>query len=141
MGRSLILAREVPGNLDRIFEEFVDGKLAKRAKLELRWEGLDVTRVFLTALRARGFSSATVADIPAEPGERIPAFVIRGGFAYFGWVFWEQFTDRKKRKLFGSEVRNEKGDWELQIPPHSHEMVYANISLKMEMDIQRPGNW
>lgn len=97
-----------------------------------------MTSQFIGALAARGFFPATVEKAPVEPGERIPAFVLRDGWAYFGWVFWEKFSSVRSRKLFGSDIRNTKGDWEIQIPPRSSEILYANVRMKREMDIDMP---
>ena len=89
-------------------------------------------------LLAGGYRPSTVADTEVSPGERVPAFFIGGQTAYFGWVFWEKFTPRRSRKLWGSEVRNRRGDWEIQIPASGREVIYVNNSLKREMDIDRP---
>ena len=69
--------------------------------------------------------------------ERVPALMIRDMRAYFGWVFVERFTEKKSRKLFGSVVRNKKGDWLVQMPSNSSERVYANLDLKIEMEAER----
>jgi hypothetical protein len=45
------------------------------------------------------------------------------------------------RKLWGSVVRNKKGDWAIQIPPTKPTTIYANPLLKIEMDIEHPGEW
>ena len=68
-----------------------------------------------------------------------PAFYVEDTTAYFGWVFWEKFTSAKRRKLWGSVVRNEKGDWAIQISPTKTTTIYVNEKLKTEMDIERQG--
>ena len=80
----------------------------------------------------------TVERVDVRPGERVPAFYIDNTVAYFGWVFWEQFTSWKIRKLWGSVIKNERGDWDIQIPPTRITVIYANESLKLEMDIDHP---
>ena len=130
--------KNMRAGLVEIFGEFIEGKLAKRARLDLHDNGEDLTPQFVHALRSRGFIPAPVAEVAVAPGERVPAFLLRDGCAYFGWVFWEKFSASKSRKLFGSDVRNAKGDWEIQISPRSSEAVYANVAMKRDMDIDRP---
>jgi hypothetical protein len=45
------------------------------------------------------------------------------------------------RKLFGSVVRKEKGDWAIQIPPTRDTIIYANVTLKSDMDIESPSGF
>lgn len=80
----------------------------------------------------------TVGDVDVQPGERVPAFYIKSSTAYFGWIFWEKFSDLKLRKLWGSVVRNAKGDWAIQIPAGRGTKIHAGLSLKIEMDIENP---
>jgi hypothetical protein len=68
----------------------------------------------------------------------VPAFYIEGRTACFGWVFWEKFSSAKLRKLWGSVIRNEKGEWSIQISPTKTTTIYADERLKAEMDIERP---
>jgi hypothetical protein len=82
-----------------------------------------------------------VREVPVQPGQRVPAFYIDSGTAYFGWIFWEKFSQLRMRKLFGSVVRNEKGDWAIQIPEKRNTVVYANESLMSEMDIDNPSGF
>ncbi len=131
--------------LRETFRDIIDGKTVKRAKHELLFSGVDVSNVFLQELEKKNFLPVTVEQVQCEPGERVPAFYVDGADAYFGWVFWEKFTELRLRKLFGSIVRNEKGDWEIQIPAlpagkqtHSSKIIYANLHQKLEMDIEHP---
>ncbi len=121
--------------LSEIFADIIEGKTVKRSKHDLQWERRDVSTEFIQALRERGYTPTVVARVEIAPGERVPAFYIDEGFAYFGWVFWEKFSQRKLRKLFGTVVRNAKGDWEIQIPDKRNTVIYANRALKTEMDI------
>lgn len=73
-----------------------------------------------------------------EPGERVPAFCIMDGKAHFGWVFWEVFSSDRKRKLFGSCMKNTKGDWAIMLARTA--MVYACVDRKELMDIDRPSS-
>ena len=125
-------------NIREALADIVDGRTVKRAKHELLHDGADLTPVFLEILGERGYRAVTVADVPVEPGERIPAFLLVGTTALFGWVFWEQFTSWKLRKLWGSVIKNARGDWDVQIPEARPTVIYANTSLKLEMDIDHP---
>jgi hypothetical protein len=122
-------------------QEIIDGKIVHRGKHELVWEGKNVVDEFTTRLIASGYEIRTVKEIDISPGERVPGFIIRGSTAYFGWVFWEKFTPRQIRKLWGSVVRNEKGDWAIQIPPANAEPIFVNRNQKTQMDIENPAQF
>lgn len=94
--------------------------------------------LFAEELERRGFSPTSVAAADVEPGQRAPAFYIEGEMAYFGWVFWEKFTATRSRKLFGSVVRNAKGDWLVQISQRQPTRIYVQHSGTIAMDIDRP---
>ena len=121
--------------LSEIFADIIEGKTVKRSKHELTWERRDLSTEFIQALSEHGYKPTIVERVDVAPGERVPAFHIDDGHAYFGWVFWEKFSQLKLRKLFGSVVRNAKGDWAVQIPEKRKTVIYANQSLKTEMDI------
>ncbi len=125
-------------DLKTVLAEFIDGALAKRSRLDLRWEDHDVTTQFLEALVSRGYTRTTVGDARVRPGERAPAFLVRDGTAYFGWIFWEKYSDRKLRKLFGSVIRNTKGDWAIQVTERMPELLFSNPDRIMQMDIDAP---
>jgi hypothetical protein len=120
------------------FVDIIEGKNVKRIVHELRYEGNDISVLFIEELERRGYHPTTVDKVNVQPGERVPAFYIQDGVAYFGWVFWEQFTSWKLRKLWGSVLKNVKGDWEIQIPVTRATTIYANEALKLEMDIDHP---
>ena len=48
------------------------------------------------------------------------------------------FMELRLRKLFGTVVRNTKGDWLITLPSNSTKIIYADISQIFEMDIDRP---
>lgn len=127
-----------PLGLEAVFDDIITGSGVHRSKHELVIDGRDVTGRFQSALARNGFSAMTVGDVDLQPGERVPAFYIRGSTAYFGWIFWEKFSDLKLRKLWGSVVRNAKGDWAIQIPAGRTTTIHAGLSLKIEMDIENP---
>lgn len=123
---------------EEIFRDIILGSGVKRSKHELVWNGNDLTAAFIAALRRSGFHPLTVGETEIEPGERIPAFFLEGHTAYFGWVFWEKFSRLRLRKLFGTVVRNAKGDWLHQLPSNSTTIIYADPSHVLPMDIDRP---
>ncbi len=131
----------IPPTLAEVFADIIEGKNVKRARHELQWEGRDVSLEFSEALQRHGYTATTVSGTTLHPGERVPAFLIEDGMAYFGWIFWEKFTQLRLRKLFGSVVRNAKGDWAIQISEKRNTTIYANLSLKTEMDIENPSGF
>ncbi|HTX19793.1 MAG TPA: hypothetical protein VMG34_14150 [Bacteroidota bacterium] len=120
------------------FREIIDGKTVKRSRHELTFGGIEVPNIFIDELEKKNFLPATVAAIPCLQGERVPAFVVEDSSAYFGWIFWEKFSERRLRKLFGSVVKDDQGKWAVQVPENSQRVVYANAALKIEMDIDHP---
>jgi hypothetical protein len=124
--------------LREALEEIVDGKSVKRGRHDLRWESQDVVNAFIQVLQDHGYVLTTVQDVDVCPGERVPAFYVFERTAHFGWIFWEKFSRRKMRKLFGSVVRNAKGGWAIQIPTARATALYANPGLKCEMDLDNP---
>lgn len=118
--------------------DFVTGKGAVRTKLDLMVDGRDLSELFCEVLRESGFTETSVANVQVLPGERVPAFFLDRSIAYFGWVFWEKFTERRMRKLWGSVIRNAKGDWSIQIPEGKRLTIYADNSSKIEMDMDKP---
>lgn len=131
-------------NRDLIFESLRDlatGNGVKRTRHTLIVDGRDYTDKFIQVLKDAGFDPVTIAEAPVEPGERVPAFYIKDSTAYFGWIFYEKFTGQKMRKLWGSTVRNQKGDWAIQISPKKNITVYANSKQKTPMDLDRPTDW
>ena len=123
------------------FVEIIEGRNVKRVRHSLCHEGIDWSGCFIETLEHLGYTPATVDEIVVRPGERVPAFLVADGVAFFGWIFWEQFTSWKIRKLWGSVMRNERGDWAIQIPPTRPTMVFANRSLLLEMDIDHPSEF
>jgi hypothetical protein len=123
------------------FKEIIDGKSVKRSKHELVFGGVDVSNIFIEELDKKNFVPTTVGGVQCAEGRRVPAFTIEESFAFFGWVFWEKFTELRLRKLFGSVVRNEKGDWAIQISPGSQKTIYANPGQALDMDIDHPFEW
>jgi hypothetical protein len=140
-GRSFYILRTMRASGERLrgaLRDIIAGKIVKRSKHELVFEGEDLTVPFIDELQKCGYHPSTVERVTVNPGERIPAFYLMNSTAYFGWVFWEQFTSWKMRKLWGSVLKNDKGDWDIQIPVTRDVTLYANERLKLEMDIEHP---
>ncbi len=113
----------------------------KRGRHELRVDGEDLSGLFLEALRLEGFEPAVVRDVDVSLGERVPGFLVRGGRADFGWVFWEKFTAERSRKLFGSVARNAKGDWDAQLGAGSRETIHVSLAGRTATDPDRPSSF
>jgi hypothetical protein len=118
--------------------DIIEGRGVKRSRYELRWKGASLAELFRAELTRHGFLPLSVAEAEVRPGERAPAFHLDGDTAYFGWVFWEKFSDTRSRKLFGSVVRNARGDWLIQISPRQKTPVYVRLSGTVPMDIDLP---
>lgn len=87
-------------------------------------------------LMANGFRPMTVREAAIEPGERIPAFSLREETVDFGYIRWEIFTPRSRRKLFQSEYRRPDNDeWAVQLNLSSPEKLWANPALKERHDV------
>ena len=130
-----------PEQLHEVLKDIIEGRIVKRAKHELVWEMRDISLQFIEVLSNEGYLPAIVGSIDIQPGERVPAFYVDDATAYFGWIFWEKFSQLRLRKLFGSVVRNGKGDWAVQIPEKRKTIIYANVNLKSEMDIESPSGF
>jgi hypothetical protein len=122
------------------FRDLAAGRGVKRGRHDLHVDGEDLSGLFLEALRLEGFEPARVRDADVSPVERVPAFLVRDGRADFGWVFWEKFTEERSRKLFGSVVRNARGDWEVQLGTGSREAVHVQPAGRMTTDPDRPSS-
>jgi hypothetical protein len=116
----------------------IRGDGVRRASHELKVEGRDLSDEFRSLLKSEGYEEIRVEDVPIRPGERVPAFHVDGGQAHFGWIFWELFSEKRKRKLFGSQAKNEKGDWTLVLVHNAR--VYASLSRIELMDVERPSS-
>ncbi len=120
-------------------DDLILGRGVKRGRHELPPETFPLLRERLVAC---GFAPTVVAAVEIEVGVRVPAWLLRPPVADFGTVFWEIFTPAKRRKLFGSQVRNRKGDWDIQVPPGSEVTIWVNDSLAERYDASRPvGMW
>jgi hypothetical protein len=122
--------------LEEALDDLILGRGVARGKHALSLEGRDVTPEFRARLEANGFRPMTIREAPIEPGERIPAFCLRDDVAEFGYVRWEIFTPRARRKLFASERRRTDNDeWAVQINIGSTERVWANPDRSERHDV------
>ena len=123
-------------DLPAALDDLILGRGVARGRHELRFEGRDVTPEFVERLRANGFRETTVREAEIEAGERLPAFRVKDGIADFGYLRWEIFTPRSRRKLFASEYRNrDNEEWAVQISPGSPERVWTRPDLKEKHDV------
>jgi len=113
----------------------------RRGSHDLRVEGEDTTAVFTELLQEEGFLPVILDEVKVQPGERVPAFLVEGFTAHFGWIFWEKFFPKRMRKIYGSVNHNEKGDWSIILGRGSKHKVYANPLLKESMDLEFPSSF
>lgn len=118
-------------------ESLVEGRI-QRSRHDLRLEGRDCTPDFQEVLRRKGYTPLRVRDLCLRPGLRHPAWVLRGGEATFGHVFLEKFEEGSRRPLFGSVVRDGRGDWSLMLTRSSRETVWVNLGEALPFDEDRP---
>ena len=79
---------------------------------------------------------AQATKAPIEAGERIPAFYLHDETADFGYLRWEIFTPRSRRKLFQSEYRRpDNQEWAVQLNLSSPEKVWASPERKERHDV------
>lgn len=117
-------------------DDLVLGRGVARGRHSLRWKDRLVARELEERLAANGFSPMTVREAAIEPGERIPAFLLHGDVADFGYVRWEIFTPTSRRKLFASEYRRpDNGEWAVQLPLASPERLWAKAAAKERHDV------
>jgi hypothetical protein len=124
---------ELLGALD----DLILGRGVARGRHDLVHQGRGVKAEFLERLAANGFRPMTVRDAPIEAGEKIPAFRLDGDAVDFGWIRWEIFTPRSRRKLFASERRRtDNQEWAVQIALGSPETVWACSERKERHDVE-----
>jgi hypothetical protein len=118
-------------------DDLILGRGVARGRHALVYQGRPVRAEFTERLAANGFRPMTVREALIEAGERIPAFRLDGDAVDFGWIRWEIFTPRSRRKLFASERRRtDNQEWAIQIPPGSQEAVWACPERKERHDVE-----
>ncbi|MFN2632146.1 MAG: hypothetical protein ABR610_01835 [Thermoanaerobaculia bacterium] len=117
-------------------DDLILGRGVARGRHSMRYQDRIVRGELEERLAVNGFSPMTVRDAPIEAGERIPAFSLHDETADFGWIRWEIFTPRSRRKLFASEYRRPDNDeWAVQINLASTERVWASPERKERHDV------
>ena len=125
-------------SLSEALDDLILGRGVARGRHELVFQGRPVRDEFVERLAANGFASTGVAAIEIVPGEKVPAFHLDadGAAADFGWVRWEIFTPRSRRKLFASERRrSDNQEWAVQLNLASPERIWADSSRKERHDV------
>lgn len=118
-------------------DDLILGRGVARGRHSLVFQGRLVQDELLERLAANGFSPTTVRDAKIRAGERIPAFYVHGDTVDFGWIRWEIFTPKSRRKLFASEYRRPDNDeWAVQLNLASRERVWASPERKERHDVQ-----
>jgi hypothetical protein len=120
--------------LKEVFYDIITGKV-KRSLHQLTYQEKDYTNLFIFCLKEKAYFAVPLKSVDLEVGTRIPGFFLDDKTAYFGYLFWEVFDDRHKRKIWGSVVRNKKGDWKYILPGNSSKEVYLNTKKVQEIDI------
>ncbi len=118
-------------------KDLASGRL-QRTRHDLRLGGRDLSATFEEVLREEGFVPLRVRDLRLAPGFRHPAWVLRDGEAHFGHVFLEKFEEESRRPLFGSVVRDWRGDWAVMLTRSSRETVWVRTSEAQPFDEDRP---
>jgi hypothetical protein len=123
-------------DLSDALDDLILGRGVSRGRHSLRHQGRLVRAEMEQRLRANGFRPMTVREAPIDAGERIPAFHLEDEFADFGYLRWEIFTPRSRRKLFASERRRpDNQEWAVQIALASPETVWANPERRERHDV------
>lgn len=123
--------------LSAALDDLILGRGVARGRHRLRHQERSVRAEFEERLLANGFRPMTVREAKIRAGERIPAFYLHGDTADFGYLRWEIFTPRSRRKLFQSEYRRpDNQEWAVQLPLASRERVWACLERKERHDVE-----
>jgi hypothetical protein len=126
----------VDAELSGALDDLILGQGVARGRHSLRHQGKPVRAQFEERLLANSFRPMTVREAPIEAGERIPAFHIDGDSVDFGYIRWEIFTPKSRRKLFASEYRRpDNEEWAVQLNLASPEKVWASPERKERHDV------
>jgi hypothetical protein len=125
-------------SLAEALDDLILGRGVARGRHDLAFQGRPVRDHFIERLEANGFAPTRVSAVEIVAGEKVPAFHIDadGKAADFGWIRWEVFTPRSRRKLFASERRRaDNQEWAVQLNLSSPETVWACRSLAQRHDV------
>jgi len=126
---------DVNWEITEILDDIILGRGIKQCVHDLEYGEAVFTSLFIERLRLYRFHPMILNEVHINTSIRVPAFYISGKTAIFGHVFWEIFSEKKKRKLWGSTVRNEKGDWKYVLNSDSKEVLFVNMSSAEEFDL------
>ena len=127
------MEQDLAGALD----DLIFGRGVGRGRHSLQHQGRSVRDEFEQSLERNGFTRCRVESVPIEAGQRIPAFFLHEETADFGWVRWEIFTPRSRRKLFASEYRQpDNQEWAVQLPPGSPDSIWADLAHPERHDVE-----
>ncbi len=121
--------------ISEILDDIILGRGVKRYVYDLEYDNSVFTSLFIERLILYRFQPMTLKDIHIKNGIRVPASFISGKTAVFGHVFWEIFSEKKKRKFWGSAAKNEKGDWKYIVNSDSEQVLFVNINSAEEFDM------
>ena len=123
-------------DLSAALDDLILGRGVARGRHDLTFRGRGVRAEFEERLVALGFAPTTVSQVEIVAGEKVPAFHLDGEAADFGWVRWEIFTPRSRRKLFASERRRtDNQEWAVQLNLSSPETIWACPSRRERHDV------
>ena len=122
-------------HIEDAFNDIILGNGVKRAVHDLIFDNIDYSYLFINCLNQNNFLPVPLKNIELEIGIRYPGFYIINSIAYFGYLFWEVFSAARKRKIWGSVIRNKKGDWKYILPGNSSKIVYLNKDKAQAIDI------
>jgi len=125
----------ITSQLKEVFDDIILGNGVKQSVHSLIFESVNFTNLFKECLQKRLYFPTPLKNISVEIGFRYPGFYIDGTDAYFGHLFWEIFSESRKRKIWGSVIRNDKGDWKYILPGNSSKVVFINKEKAQAIDI------
>jgi hypothetical protein len=128
-----------PRDLLEALRDLATGRV-HRSRHELTVDGMDLSETFRAVLAQEGYRPARIKELAIERGVRHPAFLIRGSTAHFGHVFVEKFHENETRTLFGSVVRDWRGDWDIMLTRRSAEVVWVSLDQASPFDEDRPSS-
>lgn len=121
--------------LTAVFDDIILGNGVKRIVHDLTLNGKDYSGLFKERLQVLGYKPVVLKDTDVAIGVRYPGFHLMDQKAWFGHLFWEVFTETRKRKIWGSVIRNSKGDWKYILSGKSSKKVYLNLNKPQAVDI------
>jgi len=121
--------------ISEVFDDIIQGNGVKRFVHDLIMDDIDYCELFKTRLIRNNFFPKPLKEMSIKVGVRIPGFYIQDSTAYFGHLFWEVFNEQRKRLIWGSVLRNDKGDWKYILSGKSPHIVYLNQAQIQDIDI------